>query len=193
LNYPLGEYLIFLIGLYALVLGSDPNARLFWGGIWIAWLTGFLLESLFPWEGAYHWDFSRVLILIFFTVSAWKHSPRRKILPALITAFALIAQNLFVVNEPGIIKGDQWFFGGIVLLTAVITTQEFWGMGFALTGGILLDLGISAFLFQGIVKHYDLPDPFFWNLSVIALAIFANLRLLWKRRNDVLTEMSEKE
>lgn len=191
--FPLGEYLIFILGLYALGFGRSQLSKRFWGGLWIAWLSGFLLESLLPWNGAYHWHYSRVLVMLFFAGIAWKHTKGRKILPSLVTAFALVAQNLFAVNEPGIIKGDQWFFGAIVLLIVLITTLDFWGMGLALMGGILLDLGISVFLFHGIVRHYDLPDPFFWNLSVIFLASVACVRTLWKRRNDVLTEMSEKK
>lgn len=179
--YPLGEYLIFGLGLYSLVIGSGQRSRMFWGGVCVAWLIGFLLEILFPWEGAYHWHFSRAFVLTFFAAIAWKKTPGRKILPLLITAFALSSQNLFAVNEPGIIKGEQWIFGAIVLLMASIATQDFWGMGLALAGGILLDLGISVFLFQGIVRHYDLPDPFYWNLSVVSLTAFAAVRVLWKK------------
>lgn len=191
--FPLGESLIFSLGLYALIHGSAQRTRQFWKGVWIVWLVGYLLERFIPWNGSYHWYFSRVLVLAFFTGVAWKNIKGRKILPSLITAFALAAQNLFALNEPGIIKGDQWIFGAIVLLTAVITTRDFWGMGFALMGGLLLDLGITVFLFHGIVRHYDLPNPFFWNLSVAFLVTVAGLRTLWKKRNDVLIEMSEKE
>ncbi|AHF07281.1 hypothetical protein [Desulfitobacterium metallireducens] len=191
--FPLGEYFIFVLGVYTLWLERARFSRRFWGGLWIAWFTGFLLEGLFPWKGAYHWHFSRVLVMIFFAGVALKNTNGRKFLPALVTAFALVAQNLFAVNEPGIVKGDQWFFGAIVVFVALITSRDFWGMGLALIGGILLDLGISVFLFQGIVRHYDLPDPFFWNLSVIFLSTVACARTLRKKRNDVLIEMSEKE
>ncbi|MEA4902379.1 hypothetical protein [Desulfitobacterium sp.] len=193
MTFPIGEYVIFGIGLYYLGCGNTRRSRIFWGGVWLSWLTGWILESIFPWNNTWHWHFSRVMVLGFFAGMAWQRTKGRKILPVLITASAFAAQNLFIVNEPSIFKGEQFFLGAMVLVTVVLTTHDFWGMGLALAGGILADLGISIFLFQGIVRHYDLPDPFFWNLSVLFLAGAAGVRMIWKKRNDVLTEMSEKE
>lgn len=180
MTFPIGEYLIFGLGLFILGERSSQRSTRFWGGIWLAWLTGRLLEGFLAWNVPWHWHFSRLFVMVYFWGLAWQHAEKRKILPALITALALAGQNLFVVNEPGMFQGDQWFFGGIVLLIAFLTTQNFWEMVLALIGGILLDIGISVFLFQGIVRHYDLPDPFYWNLCVIYLASVGGARSLLK-------------
>lgn len=134
-----------------------------------------------------------MLVLALFAGLAWQRTEGRKILPSLIAALALTGQNLFTVNEPGMFTGDQWFFGGIVLLIAFLTTEDFWGMGLALAGATLLDLGISIFLFDGVVRHYDLPDPFFWNLSVTFLLCVWGVRT-WRefrhaRRNPPEDEL----
>lgn len=132
----------------------------------------------------YHYRFSQIFVLVTLAAIAWKYTPGRKIWPVVLTSFALAGQNLLVLNEPAMFWGEQWFFGGIVLLIAFLSTTDLWGMALALAGGILLDLGISIFLFQGVVRYYELPDPFYWHLSIVFLTSVSavkELRLLWYR------------
>jgi len=180
LIFPIGEYVIFSLGLFALVQGLKQHSTRFWGELCLVWLVGRLVETILPWNISWHWHLSRLFVIAFFAGLAWQRTEGRKVLPSLMTALALAGQNLFAVNEPGIFRGDQWFLGGIVLLVAILATRDLWGMGLALAGGVLLDLGISVFLFQGIVRHYDLPDPFFWNLGVAFLASVGGVRTFGK-------------
>lgn len=167
--FPIGEYLIFSLGLFALVEGFTQRSIRPWGALGFVWLVGLVLENNILWDTPWHWHFSRLFVVALFAGLAWRQTQGSKLLPAFITALTLAGENLFYVNEPGMFKLDQWVFGGIVLFVSYLSTKDLWGMGFALAGGILLDLGISVFLFQGVVRHYDLPDSFLWHLSVTFL------------------------
>lgn len=176
------------MGILALSHKLSNPAKHVWLSLSGAWLLGRFLEAAFPWSSTriYHFHFAQILALITLAAMAWRYTPGRKILPAVTTTFALLGQNLLVLNEPAMFLGEQWFFGGIVLLISFLSTTDFWGMALALAGGILLDLGISAVLFQGVVRYYELPDPFYWHLSMAfltSLSVGKSLSTLWQQRS----------
>lgn len=194
--FPIGEYLVFSMGLLA-VFEKLPNpSKRVWICLSGAWLVGRLLEMVFPWSSTriYHYHFGQILVLVTLAAMAWQYTPGRKILPAVTTSFALVGQNLLILNEPAMFLGEQWFFGGIVLLVSFLSTIDFWGMALALSGGILLDLGISVLLFQGVVRYYELPDPFYWHLSIAfltSISLGKSLSSLWRQRSA--EKMNESE
>ncbi|WP_434511948.1 hypothetical protein [Desulfitobacterium sp. AusDCA] len=194
--FPLGEYLVFSMGLLAVFNKLSNRSKHVWMSVSGAWLIGRLLEIAFPWSSTriYHYHFAQILALAALAATAWQYTSGRKILPAVMTSFVLVGQNLLVLNEPAMFLGEQWFFGGIVLLISFLSTADFWGIALALAGGILLDLGMSVLLFQGVVRYYELPDPFYWQLSIAfltSLSIRKSLSLLWHRRSAEKLKESE--
>lgn len=178
--FPIGEYLIFSMGLLAVFNRLSQPSKRVWISLSGAWLIGRVLESNFPWSSTmiYHYRFSQIFVLAALAAMAWKYTPGRKTWPVVLTSFALAGQNLLVLNEPAMFRGEQWFFGGIVLLVSFLSTTDLWGMALALAGGILLDLGISIFLFQGVVRYYELPDPFYWHLCIAFLTTVSAVKAL---------------
>lgn len=176
--FPLGDWLLFYIGIVAFVewrtLNCDPSLRI----LPFAWIVGWILENALILPQAWHWHFSRLFVLLCFSWIAWKRTPERKVFPMLMTGLTLLGQDLFLINEPGIFAYDQWVFAFLLMCIASFSAQSLWGMALGMSGGILLNLGFSVFLFDGIVRHYDLPDPFLWHFSITALVGLAVLKLV---------------
>lgn len=181
MNFPVGEWLIFSLGIMAFVewqvFRMDSQLRF----LPLAWILGWILENSLNQHGVWHWHFSRLFVILWFFGIAWRHLPNRKILPVFLTGLILLGQDLFIVNEPGIFSYDQWIFASILMSIAYLTTDDFWEMGYALAGGMLLNLGFSVFLYSGIVRHFDLPDPFLWHFSIGALTGIVGLAQVLSR------------
>lgn len=173
--FPLGEWLLFCIGFLAFTQWRGFHLDKRFRMLPLAWILGWILENSSMVPQTWHWHFSRIFVLFGFVWIAWNRTPERKIVPLFLTSLILLGQDLFSINEPGIFEYDQWVFALLLMCIAYFSAQSLWGMALAIAGGILLNLGFSVFLFNGIVRHYDLPDPFLWHFSI---AMFAGLAIL---------------
>jgi len=181
LSFPYGEWIIFFL---VLVSWAEKRAsRRFFLILMLAWLIGRGLEVIFPSTTPWHWHFTRLSVMIVFWGWAWQHAERR-ILPLLATSFVLSLETLFLVNEPGVIPYDIWFFTVILLIVARLTADSYWGTAAAFTGSILLNQVFIRFTYEGIVRGADFPDPFLWNLGVGLFTVWAGLRLGWLSYTD---------
>jgi hypothetical protein len=169
---PLGEWLLFSLSFLALIewrmFHFDKRLRI----LPVLWILGWLLENSILSPQTWHWHTSRIFVLIGFVLIAWKNTPERRAMPLLLTALTFLGEDLFLVNEPGIFPYDQWIFALILMCIAFLSAQSVWGVAFALSAGMLLNVGFSVFLFDGIVRHLDFPDPFLWHFSI---AVFVGI------------------
>jgi hypothetical protein len=176
LIFPFGEWLLFSLSLLSLtewrMFRIDRGLRI----LPFIWILGLILENIVTIPGIWHWHFSRLFVLLGFVIVAYKYNPGRKVLSLVLTSLTFLVQDLFLINEPGIFKYDQWTFAIIVSCISYFSAQSLWGMGFALAGSMLLSLWFSVFFFDGIVRHFDLPDPFFWHFGIALLTGMAALK-----------------
>jgi hypothetical protein len=138
------------------------------------WILGWVLERLVS-QGTWYWHYAEIFVYLGMVWIAWRHTERR-ILPMLLVCLILLGKDLFTINEPGILVYDQWIFAAFLVSIAYFSGGDLWGMTLALSGGTLLSLGFSIFLFSGIVNYYDLPEPFLWHFNAAVLAGFAILK-----------------
>ncbi len=176
--FPLGDWLLLCIGLLSFVEWRSFSFNRGFRVLPFAWMAGWIFENSLAAPQTWHWHFSRLFVLLWFAWLAWKKTSERKVLPILLTGLSLLGQDLFLINEPGIFVYDQWVFALLLVFLAFLCTQSLWGMAWALTGGILLNIGFSVFFFNGIVRHYDLPDPFVWNFTITMCISLTAIKLV---------------
>lgn len=174
--FPIGEWLLLSIGFLAWAecpfFRIDRSLRV----IPLAWVLGWIVEQSVTFSTTWDWHFPRVFVLIAVTIIAWKKTDGRKLLGILLTGICLLAQDLFVVNEPGIFAYDRWLFAVIFVAVAFFSTHSLWNMALALSGGMLLSMVFTVFLFDGVVRYYNLPNSFLWHFSIGACIIIVALR-----------------
>jgi len=176
LDLPYGEWVIFFL---ALATWTEKRAsQRFFLILLIAWLIGKCLEVLFPAPMPWHWHYARLSVMLVFWGWAWGHAEQR-ILPLLITSFALSLETLFLVNEPGVIPHEAWIFAVVLFFVARLTANSYWGTAATFTGSILLNQVFRRFTYEGLVRSADFPDPFIWNFGVGLFTVWAGLRLGW--------------
>lgn len=176
MELPYGEWAIFFLALAT--WATKRTSGRFFQMLLIAWLLGRLGEMVFPSTTPWHWHFARLMVMLFFGGWAWQRAERR-ILPLLFTSFVLSLETLFIVNEPGIIPYESWVFPVVLFLAARLTAHSYWGTAATFTGSILLNQVFMRFIYEGIMRRADFPEPFIWNFGVGVFAIWAGLRLGW--------------
>lgn len=181
MDFPYGEWVIFFL---VLVTWAEKRAsRRFFLMLMIAWLIGRCLEAIFPSTTPWHWHFSRLSVMLAFWGWAWQRAERR-VLPLLFTSFVLSLETLFIVNEPGVVPYETWFFTLVLLFVAWFTANSYWGTVATFTGSLLLNQVFTRFTYEGIVRRADFPDPFIWNFGVGLFTVWAGLRLGWLYYTD---------
>ncbi|MGE4271693.1 MAG: hypothetical protein AB7E31_02295 [Desulfitobacterium sp.] len=174
--FPIGEWLLLSVGFLAWaewpIFRIDKSLRV----LPLAWILGWIIEDSFTLSLTWDWDFPRVLVLVAVTWIAWKRAKCRKFPGILVTSICLLAQDLFVLNEPGILSYDRWLFAVVFLAVAFFSTHDLWSMTLALSGGMLINMGLVMFLFDGVVRYYSLPNAFLWHFSSVACLMIAALR-----------------
>ena len=194
MDFPYGEWLIFFLALAA--WAEKRASRRIFLILLIAWLIGKCVEVVFPWTMPWHWHFARMMVMLVFWGWAWQRAERR-ILPLLFTSLVLSLETLFLVNEPGLIPYDAWFFAVGLVFVAGLTASSYWGTAAAFTGSILLNQAFRRFTYEGIVRRADFPDPFIWNFGVGLFTVWAGLRLGWlyylerERKKQIFSEEQE--
>ncbi len=176
MGFPYGDWVIFFL---ALVTWAEKRAsRRFFLILVIAWLIGKSLEVVFPSTMPWNWHYARLMVMLVFGGWAWRQAERR-ILPLLLTSLFLGLETLFLVNEPGVIPYEPWFFAVVLVFVAVLTAKSYWGTAATFTGSLLLNQVFMRFTYEGIVRRADFPDPFIWNFGVGLFTIWAGLRFGW--------------
>ncbi|AFM01133.1 hypothetical protein [Desulfitobacterium sp. PCE1] len=174
--FPLGEWLLLSIGFLAWaewpLFRIDRSLRI----IPLVWVLGWIVEYSFTFFPPWDWHFPRIFVLVALTLVAWKKTEERKYPGILLASFCIVAQDLFVLNEPGILAYDQWLFAIIFVSVAFFITRDLWSMIAALCGGMLLSIVFTIFLFDGVVRYYTIPNAFLWHFSIGACMIIAVLR-----------------
>lgn len=177
--FPIGEWLLLSIGFLAWAewpfFHIDRSLRV----IPLAWVLGWVVEYSVTFSTTWDWHFPRVFTLIAVTVIAWRKIEERKSLGILLTGICLLAQDLFVLNEPGIFAYDRWLFAVIFVSVAFFSTHSLWNMALTLSGGMLLSMAFTVFLFDGVVRYYNLPNPFLWHFSIGAMIVIATLKQMY--------------
>lgn len=172
--FPYGEWVIFFLALATWT--EKRGSRRFFLMLMIAWLIGKGVEVVFPSTLPWHWHVARLMVMFAFGGWAWQRAERR-IIPLLLTSFILSLETLFLVNQPGVIPYEAWFFAGVLLLVAQLTAKSYWGTAVAFTGSLLLNQVFTRLIYEGIVWKADFPDPFIWNFGVGLFTGWAGLRL----------------
>ncbi|WP_018306884.1 hypothetical protein [Desulfitobacterium hafniense] len=176
LVFPLGEWLLLSLGFLAWMewpyFHIEKGLRM----IPLAWVLGWIVEYNVAFSPPWDWHFPRIFVLITLTLAAWKKTEERKYPGILLASFCLVAQDLFVLNEPGIFAYEQWLFAGFFVAVAFFSTRSQWGMIATLGGGMLISMAFTVFLFDGVVRYYTIPNAFLWHFSIGACAIIAVLR-----------------
>ena len=176
MEFPYGEWMIFSLAL-ATSVQKRASRRLF-QLLLIAWLLGKCGEVVFPWTLPWHWHFARLMVMLAFWGWSWKRDGRH-VLPLLYTTCVLSLETLFLVNQPGVIPYEAWFFTAALFLVARLTGRSYWGTASAFTGSILLNQVFMRFTYEGIMSSADFPDPFIWNFGIGLLTASAGLRFVW--------------
>ncbi|AGA69763.1 hypothetical protein Desdi_2338 [Desulfitobacterium dichloroeliminans LMG P-21439] len=190
--FPIGEWLVLSIGLLAWaewpVFHIHKSLRV----LPLAWIFGWIIEHSFTFSHIWDWDFPRIVVLLAVTWIAWKRAKGRRFPGILMTGICLLAQDLFVLNEPGIFSYDRWLFAVVFLAVALFSTHDLWSMTLALSGGILVNLGLTIFLFDGVVRYYSLPNSFLWHFSgvgCIMIAAFRQIREYYQTKKSLSAGM----
>lgn len=179
--FPIGEWLLLSIGFLA--WAEEPLFRIDRGLriLPLAWALGWIVEQSIMFSPPWDWHFPRIFVLITLTVLAWQRTgEKRRFSGILLASICLVAQDLFLLNEPGIFAHDQWLFAIIFVAVAFFSTHSLWNMVLALSGGLLLSMAFTVFLFDGVVRYYNLPNTFLWHFSIGATLSIAALRLVLK-------------
>lgn len=178
--FPLGEWLLLSLGFLAWMerpyFHIEKSLRL----VPLAWALGWIVEDNVAFSPPWDWHFPRIFVLITLTLVAWKKTEERKYPSILLASFCLVAQDLFVLNEPGIFAYEQWLFAIIFVAVAFFSTRSQWGMIAALGGGMLISMAFTVFLFDGVVRYYTIPNVFLWHFSIGACTIIAVFRQVWE-------------
>ncbi|MDP4126569.1 MAG: hypothetical protein Q8912_06485 [Bacillota bacterium] len=143
-------------------------------------MIGKSFEIALPPPMVWHWHYARIAVMLFFGGWALRRAERR-ILPLLFTSFILSAETLFLVNEPGVFAYGDWFFTIATTFAAWLTAKSYWGTAGAFVGSVLLNQALGRFVYEGIIRHADFPDPFVWNFGVSFFTVWAGLDLGWQR------------
>ncbi len=176
MTFPYGDWVIFFL---ALATWAEKRAsRRFFLILMIAWLIGKCVELVFPSTMPWHWHFARLMVMLVFGGWAWQRAERR-IIPLLLTSLILSLETLFLVNQPGVIPYESWFFAIVLVFVAWLTAKSYWGTAAAFTGSILLNQAFMRLTYEGIVRNADFPDLFIWNFGVGLFTGWAGLRLGW--------------
>lgn len=175
---PYGEWIIFSLA-FGFWAEKIPGKRMLIS-LAGAWMGGRVLELLFAPYYPWNWHYARLAVILVCWLWAW-HQAKRRVLPLVLVMLALISQDLFLVNEPGIFLADKWLFAGVIVLAAFISAHEYWEVAAAISGGLLINQLLSVFFLDGIVKFADLPDDFTWNFWVAFLAMGGLVRG-WRER-----------
>lgn len=190
MDLPYGEWVIFFL---ALATWAEKRAsRRFFQLLLIAWLIGKCGEVVFPSTMPWHWHFARLAVMLAFWGWAWQRAERR-ILPLIFTSIFLSLETLFLVNVPGVIPYEAWFFTAALFLVARLTADSYWGSAATFTGSLLLNQAFMRFTYEGIVRRADFPDPFIWNFGVGMFTVWAGFHLGWHYYKAYEPSEEEKE
>lgn len=181
--FPFGEWLLFSLSFLAWlnwpIFRFTKSLRF----LPLAWLLGWIFEQAFTYSEVWDWHFSRIFVLIVFTWIAWQNTSGRRLPSILLAALSLLTGDLFVLNEPGIFVYDQWLFASIFVAVAFFSTRSLWGLTLALSGGMLLNMVFTVFLYDGVVRYFNLPSTFVWHFSVgacVVMAAFKQISDYWQ-------------
>lgn len=135
-----------------------------------AWIVGKAAEGLLGVQGPWHWDIARLAVIAVFWHWAWPQA-RRRVVPLVLTLAVMAGEDLFLVNEPGIVGEDAVMFILAAFAVAYLTAQSYWGMAAAVAGAAMLNQGLVVFFYRGISDYVDLPDRLLWHFGVAILAV----------------------
>ncbi len=177
--FPLAEWLI--LALTVLAWAESHRFKKLGLTLILVWVIGKYLEGIWVWLQRWHIYYSRLLVAAVFCLYAFTRA-KRHVLPLIFTSLTFLGQNLFLVNEPGIVPMEQLVFSLIIFIVAWFTAQEYWSMAFAISGSVLLNQLFVFFCFGGIVRHLDFPDPFLWHFSASFLVISGIFNFVLSKR-----------
>lgn len=186
---PYGDLLLFLVTLVSWAERLSQFKLL--SRLCLAWLVGKIAEGYFNIESPWHWNLSRLAVLVVFLCLSWRRSHHR-ILAMIIPSVMLIAEDLLIVNEPGILPPEHLLFALGMFLTAWLTSESYWGMASGIAGSYLVSELFNLLALKGIFRYRDIPDPFLWNFVVASLVFSALAEKAWsyvrERKNRLAGE-----
>lgn len=165
---PFGELILLLASLYAWL--EKLTWRWFFYFLCLSWVGGKILEGLLSYT-ALHLNPARLAVVAVFYVLARKRAPKG-LLSMVLPSVILVAEDLLVANEPGIMPLENWLFLGALFLTSWLSSGSYWGMAAAVAGSLLIKEGFSLLAFGGLYRYRDVPEPFFWHASAFLLLLF---------------------
>ncbi|KLU66705.1 hypothetical protein DEAC_c13720 [Desulfosporosinus acididurans] len=181
MNFPYGEWI--LLGITLVTFVEKQRSRWFFLKLLAIWLGGKVFELILGSSSVWHYHYARLAVILFVGGYAWKRA-RRRVWPLVSTSFVISIETLFLVNDPGVLPFSSWLFALALVSVAWLTAKTYWGTVLALVGSVLWDQGLERFVYEGILRHVDLPDPFIWNFGTLFLTVWAGLLLGLKWKAD---------
>jgi len=176
LGFPIGDWVLLCLGLLAWAekppFQLDKSLRI----IPPVWVLGWLFEQGRAFSPPWDWHYPRIFLLMVLAIIAWGKTKERRISCILLATMCLLVQELFLLNEPGIFAYDKWLFAGIFVTVALISSPNLWNMVLALAAGQLMSMGLTVFLFEGVLRYYSMPNPFLWHFSWVSLLLVLALK-----------------
>ena len=80
LNLPIGDWLIFSLGILALVEWENLRIEPYLKFLPFTWIIGWILELFFMTETRmFYWHFSRILVMVAFIIIAWRRTQKYQV------------------------------------------------------------------------------------------------------------------
>lgn len=184
---PYGEWVLLMVSLVTWA-EQMPLAR-FMLRLSVAWTGGKIVEGFMDYAPL-HWNLARLAVLVVFFWGAWQRSSK-SLLSLTVPSLILVAEDLLVANEPGIIPLEYWLFLGALFVTAWISSHSYWGMAAAVAGSLLVKEGFALLAFGGLLRHQDVPDPFYWHAGAVLLLLAGLVKPLLEIRGEELQKTLE--
>ncbi|MDR3289506.1 MAG: hypothetical protein LBT22_08775 [Peptococcaceae bacterium] len=189
---PIGEFILFSAALIGWTEQSGYRHRLY--GLLLAWIGGSVLEGLFLPSVIWHWNWARLAVMLLFWL--WvRRQAHRRFLPLLLTGTALIVQDIFLLNEPGVIAGDQLIFSLAAVLVASLTAGGYWEMLAAVAGAWFFNQLAIGLIYIGtdVINYTEIPDAFAWHFEAAVCSAAALFRATAVKMKKTRTEKTQEE
>lgn len=191
--FPWGDWIL-LFG--CLLSWSEKHrSRFIYYTLFGAWLLGKITSLTLEasgigiWDWYWDWHWEHLLPILVFAVWGWRRVGLRKF-SVFISLLGVGSVELFILNKPGLAPFEPWLPVLALVVVTVFLSSSFWEMAVVSSCTVLLNQGLLIFLYGGIVRHLEFPDPLMWHLGVL---FFTGMGLYREYRAAVTSDSPQQE